>query len=156
MKLMEGEKMAKNVKIGTLLLGLIFPFLYGFSNFPMNPVGKGTVENFHMDADWKYVEKKAELGNNEEVPQKESLPQLTDEQVKQLEDLALEMLDLRKQMVDKYVEFGIMTEERAQKMKEHFDRNFQKMREAKFMPHWENYYHPGRDEGVQKREDKNE
>lgn len=52
---------------------------------------------------------------------KSNLPQLTDEQLQELKALHEQMLNLRKQMIKKYVEFGYISQEQADAMLQRLD-----------------------------------
>lgn len=111
-------------------------------------VSAKTLNNPNVSKDmeeWKHVQAEEQLGDNQEVnTEDESQTQtgnkrLTDEQIKELESLAMELLEKRKQMLDKYVEFGLLPSEKADKIKERMDDHFQKMKDANFMPVWEKH-----------------
>ncbi|HLT56159.1 MAG TPA: YckD family protein [Bacillota bacterium] len=138
--------MFKSVNMVALILALIIPGAV-FGPFSLeNKAAIGEVKK--QDKDWNYIEAKTKLGNEEEEESQVQTPNLTEEQVKQLEDLSLKILDLRKQLIDKYVEFGVMDKERAEKAKQFFDRRFQKMKESQFMPRRENFHKKGHEKDM--------
>lgn len=87
---------------------------------------------------WKTIPAKGEVGPNEEVqneePQVNQNIQLTKEQIQELEKMNVEILKKRKKLIDKYVEFGVFSKDKGEKIKSHIDQRYQKMKEANFLP----------------------
>jgi len=61
---------------------------------------------------------------------------LTEEQQRELENLHMEILDLRKELMNKYVEYGIFSEEQAEEYISHMERRFERLKQHGFIPHW--------------------
>ncbi len=59
---------------------------------------------------------------------------MTKEQLEEIEKLASESHKIRKQMIDKYVEYGVISKERGDKIKESMDKHFERMKEHNFTP----------------------
>ncbi|MGI6705591.1 MAG: YckD family protein [Clostridia bacterium] len=66
---------------------------------------------------------------------------LTESQKKEIYDLQGKILELRKQMIDKYQSFGILTKERAEEIKQKMDEKFKIMKEKGFIPR--THHHKG-------------
>lgn len=99
--------------------------------------------------EWKFVEAKQEMGENEEISKKGSIEdreniKLTDEQVKELEKITFDLIAKRKELIDKYVEYGVLSKENADKIKQHLDDHFTKMKEAQFLPRWDKHKKQGK------------
>lgn len=70
-------------------------------------------------------------------PSKEQAPDctnLTESQKKEIHALQEKILDLRKQMIDKYQSFGVLSKERAEEIKQKMDEKFKIMKEKGFTP----------------------
>lgn len=59
---------------------------------------------------------------------------LTDKQKKEVEDIFSKMDELRKQLIDKYQSFGVITKEQADKMKSKMDERSKMMKEKGITP----------------------
>ena len=93
---------------------------------------------------WQTAPSEAELGPNEQVqgekiensgeePKNHQI-KLTEEQIKELEQMVGELTEKRKELIDKYVEFGVFSNEKAEKIKSHIDEHYKKMKEENFLP----------------------
>ncbi len=65
--------------------------------------------------------------------------ELTDAQKGELEVLTRAMFEQKKQLIGKYVEFGMFTEEAGEKMLKKLDKRYQKLAEEGFVPKWNKY-----------------
>ncbi|MDL4839016.1 YckD family protein [Aquibacillus rhizosphaerae] len=65
---------------------------------------------------------------------------LTDEQTEELKVLYEDLVNQRKGIINKYLEFGVLTEEDATKIKGHLDTFYEKMEEDRFIPKWEKHH----------------
>lgn len=87
---------------------------------------------------WKTIPAKGEVGPNEEVQNKATQMntnvQLTKEQIQELEKMNLEIMKKRKELIDKYVEFGVFPKDKGERIKSHIDQRYQKMKETNFLP----------------------
>ncbi|WP_227935638.1 DUF2680 domain-containing protein [Alkalihalobacillus deserti] len=72
----------------------------------------------------------------EEVNEKVTT-ELTEEQKGEMAKLHMEVLEKKKEVVAKYVEFGIFSPEKAEKINAMFDKHYQKLEENKFIPKWD-------------------
>ncbi len=54
--------------------------------------------------------------------------------------LQMKVFDQKKEIIDKYVEYGVFTEEKTQKIKSHMDECFHKLEENRFIPNWDNMH----------------
>lgn len=81
------------------------------------------------------------LANNTNTPEPEKQIQFTEDQKKVLADLYKEIFELRKTVVDKYVEFGAMSKETAEKAKSWMDEHYQRMEERGFQPMEHRHHH---------------
>jgi hypothetical protein len=60
--------------------------------------------------------------------------ELTDKQTRELQDIMSKIIDLRKQMVDKYQNYGIISKEQADMIKGKMDERMKMMREKGIAP----------------------
>lgn len=75
-------------------------------------------------------------GNEGTQNQNEKNVQLTDEQKEELNELHMELMELRKELIEKYIEFGVISEEKGKKMIEHMEKHYEKLKENGFIPRW--------------------
>lgn len=61
--------------------------------------------------------------------------ELTDVQKQELETLMKSIFNQKKEVVHKYVEFGVITEEKGEKMLKNLDRHYKKLEDNNFMPY---------------------
>lgn len=61
-------------------------------------------------------------------------PALTDEQKAEVKGILSQMQELKKQLIDKYVSFGVITQEQADKMKARIDERAKIAEEKGYMP----------------------
>ncbi|MDC3416319.1 DUF2680 domain-containing protein [Aquibacillus salsiterrae] len=66
---------------------------------------------------------------------------LTEEQIKELRDLHSKMLEQKKTIIEKYVEYGVIPEDKATKIIEHMEEKYKQLEESKFVPNWEKKHH---------------
>ncbi|MEC3770502.1 YckD family protein [Bacillus velezensis] len=59
---------------------------------------------------------------------------LTEQQKKEIESLEKEVLEKRKHVISKYVEYGVLPKEKAEHIKQHMDRHFNMMKQNGFVP----------------------
>ncbi|AMQ70011.1 YckD family protein [Bacillus amyloliquefaciens] len=59
---------------------------------------------------------------------------LTEQQKKEIESLEKEVLEKRKHVISKYVEYGVLPKEKAEHIKQHMDRRFNMMKRNGFVP----------------------
>lgn len=59
---------------------------------------------------------------------------LTEQQKKEIESLEKEVLEKRKHVISKYVEYGVLPKEKAEHIKQHMDRRFNMMKQNGFVP----------------------
>ncbi|MFI8651915.1 MULTISPECIES: YckD family protein [Bacillus] len=59
---------------------------------------------------------------------------LTEQQKKEIESLEKEVLEKRKHVISKYVEYGVLPKEKAEHIKQHMDRRFYMMKQNGFVP----------------------
>ncbi|MES9644869.1 YckD family protein [Bacillus velezensis] len=58
---------------------------------------------------------------------------LTEQQKKEIESLEKEVLEKRKHVISKYVEYGVLPKEKAEHIKQHMDRRFNMMKQNGFV-----------------------
>ncbi|MBO8156916.1 MAG: YckD family protein [Bacillaceae bacterium] len=66
---------------------------------------------------------------------------LTDEQKKEMEALYKEFFDLHKNIIKKYVEYGVITQEKADKKMSFLDKHYEKLKENGFVMKWDKDKH---------------
>jgi hypothetical protein len=71
------------------------------------------------------------------IQAEEVIVQLTEEQKQELAELHTDVLEKKKAVVAKYVEFGVFNAEKAEKINAMFDRHYQKLEENDFIPKWD-------------------
>ncbi|GAA0321789.1 hypothetical protein GCM10008967_10370 [Bacillus carboniphilus] len=71
--------------------------------------------------------------------------ELTEKQQGELAALYQEINKLKKQVLDKYVEFGSMTKEQADKVKSWIDQHYKRMEENGFKPMERHHFHRDHD-----------
>ncbi|WP_085523684.1 YckD family protein [Tuberibacillus sp. Marseille-P3662] len=91
----------------------------GFTLFGTSPV---QAEEHHKPIDFKDVE-------------------LSEQQKGELEKLHKDMLQTNKQLIQKYIEFGIVSKEKGEKIITHMDSHFNHMKENGFIPKWDKHHH---------------
>ncbi len=62
--------------------------------------------------------------------------ELTKEQQAELEELYGQMFDTHNQIIDKYVEFGVYSEKKAEKLKERMTEKHSKLKDFGYIPKW--------------------
>ncbi|WP_138420335.1 YckD family protein [Aquibacillus sediminis] len=63
--------------------------------------------------------------------------ELTEQQKTELEALYQDVINRRKGIINKYEEFGVIDEDKAEKMKAHLDEFYEKLKEDEFVPKWD-------------------
>ncbi|MFB4164933.1 YckD family protein [Alteribacillus sp. JSM 102045] len=66
---------------------------------------------------------------------------LTEEQKEQLSTLHKNIIEQKKELVDKYVEFGMIPENKREKIKQHLDDRYNRLVENNFQPLRERRFH---------------
>ncbi len=66
---------------------------------------------------------------------------LTEEQKEELSTLHKDIIEKKKELVDKYVEFGMIPENKKEKIKTHLDDRFNRLVENNFQPLRERRFH---------------
>ena len=83
---------------------------------------------------------KQAYAQEDDLQQEETQVKLTDEQKSELDALYKEAFEARKKIIDKYVEFGVMTKEKAEKKQAHMDKFYEKLKENEYIP---KFHHKG-------------
>ncbi|MDR4887193.1 DUF2680 domain-containing protein [Fredinandcohnia sp. QZ13] len=76
------------------------------------------------------IQANAEMEKNEERPKVE----LTDQQKQELDKLYLELLETKKAIINKYVEYGVLSKEKADKKLNWLEDHYQKIKEHGYIP----------------------
>lgn len=63
--------------------------------------------------------------------------ELTDKQKKEMEKLYKKMVEQHKKVVDKYVEYGVFTKEKGEKIHQIIDKKYEKLEKNGFIPSWD-------------------
>lgn len=82
----------------------------------------GSVTHAHMDCD----------GINSDV-------ELSDAQKQELQGITEVIFANKKEMINLYVEFGVLTEEKGEKMLKKMEKHHLKLKENGYVPKWEKY-----------------
>ncbi|MDQ0351950.1 hypothetical protein J2R98_001782 [Alkalibacillus filiformis] len=67
--------------------------------------------------------------------------ELTEEQKAEIEALHHNAFEQHKVIIEKYVEYGVFTEEKGDKMKSYLDERFEKLKENDFIPKMDHNHH---------------
>jgi hypothetical protein len=80
-----------------------------------------------------------EVGAENEPQQGEKEPkiELTEVQKSELDKLYQEMFNTKKELIKKYVEYGVITQEKADKKMKHMDKYYSKIKENNYVPKWD-------------------
>ena len=62
---------------------------------------------------------------------------LTEEQQEEMSNLQKDALEKKKEIINKYVEYGVFTEEKGQKIISHIEERYSKLEQNGFVPKWE-------------------
>ncbi|MDG5786125.1 YckD family protein [Evansella sp. AB-P1] len=63
--------------------------------------------------------------------------QLTEEQKNEMSELQSDVLEKKKEIINKYVEYGVFTSEKGEKIKQHLDKHYSKLEKNGFIPKWD-------------------
>jgi len=74
------------------------------------------------------------FANEGETPKSERSVQLSDDQKEELAELHMELMETRKELIEKYVEFGVFSEEKGKEMIERMEKKYEKLKENDFIP----------------------
>ncbi|WP_153403369.1 DUF2680 domain-containing protein [Gracilibacillus oryzae] len=66
---------------------------------------------------------------------------LTDEQKQEMAKLQNDMMNQKVAIINKYVEYGVLPEEKAKKMIDHLEAKLDKLEENGFIPKWDRKPH---------------
>ncbi|WP_078427111.1 DUF2680 domain-containing protein [Alkalihalobacterium alkalinitrilicum] len=66
---------------------------------------------------------------------------LTKEQKEELSVLHRDVLEKKKEVISKYVEFGVFSEEKGTEIIEKFEKHYAKLEENEFIPKWDHHKH---------------
>ncbi|MCE7792572.1 YckD family protein [Salipaludibacillus sp. CUR1] len=66
---------------------------------------------------------------------------LTEEQQKEMGALHREAFNKQKDIVNKYVEFNVLTKEKGEQIIAHFERAYKELEQNGFIPNWERPHH---------------
>ncbi len=66
---------------------------------------------------------------------------LSVEQIGEIKALKQEVMEKEKQIIEKYVEYGVFPEEKAQKIIQHMEKKYEKLQENNFIPKWDHKHH---------------
>ncbi|UOQ47659.1 YckD family protein [Gracilibacillus caseinilyticus] len=70
---------------------------------------------------------------------------LTDKQIAEMKTLQQELVEKEKTIINKYVEYGVLTEEKGKNILEHLDRKYKMLEENQFVPKWDHKHHHKKD-----------
>ncbi|MGI6226864.1 MAG: YckD family protein, partial [Peptococcales bacterium] len=65
--------------------------------------------------------------------------QLTDAQKKELATLQKEILEKKKEVISKYVEYGVMSKEKGDKIISRLEKRYERLEQNGFVPQWDNH-----------------
>jgi len=66
----------------------------------------------------------------------QATPMLTDAQKQEIGAIYKELFDKKKQLVGKYAEFGVITEEKAKMWSQRIDKHYARLEQRGFVPQW--------------------
>jgi hypothetical protein len=67
--------------------------------------------------------------------------ELTDDQKEELKELHEKMLENKREILKKYIEFGVLTEEKGTKILEKMESRFKELEENGYVPVWDKHHH---------------
>ncbi|WP_202080475.1 YckD family protein [Caldalkalibacillus salinus] len=65
--------------------------------------------------------------------------QLTKEQQNEISALTREIMDKKKEVISKYVDYGVLSEEKGQQIIDHMDEHYSKLEQNGFVPPFDKY-----------------
>ncbi|WP_058307649.1 DUF2680 domain-containing protein [Gracilibacillus massiliensis] len=71
---------------------------------------------------------------------------LTDVQIEEMKNLQQQALENEISIISKYVEYGVFSKEKGEKIIEHLEGKYQTLEENKFIPKWNRKHHKKNDE----------
>lgn len=74
------------------------------------------------------------------IPEREKNIELSDEQKQELETLHMEILNLRKDLIKKYMEYGVYTKEQGEKIISHLEHHYEKLKQNNYILKWHGKY----------------
>jgi uncharacterized FlaG/YvyC family protein len=93
----------------------------------------GTVTLTHAEKNADNQEQNQEQRQNQGQNQNQPAVQLTEAQKTELAKLHKDILEKKKEMIQKYVEFGIIPEEKGQMIITHFDKHYEMLEQNGFI-----------------------
>ncbi|QGH34702.1 DUF2680 domain-containing protein [Gracilibacillus salitolerans] len=66
---------------------------------------------------------------------------LSDGQIDEIKTLKQEVMEKEKQIIEKYIEYGVFPEEKGQKIIDHMEKKYEKLQENNFIPKWDRKHH---------------
>lgn len=63
--------------------------------------------------------------------------ELTEAQQQEIAVLAKSIMEQKKELMNKYAEFGVISKEKAEKINAKFDKHYKKLEENGFVPNWD-------------------
>ncbi|NEY72165.1 DUF2680 domain-containing protein [Bacillus mesophilus] len=81
------------------------------------------------------------LAETQTVTKDQPKVELTDEQKEELKELYEEMLESKKEIIKKYIEFGVLTEEKGSKILEKMESRLKELEENNYVPNWDKHHH---------------
>jgi hypothetical protein len=67
--------------------------------------------------------------------------ELTEKQKEELCELHEDMLETKKKIIKKYIEYGVFTEEKGNKIIEKMETRFKELKENGYVPNWDQHHH---------------
>ncbi len=65
--------------------------------------------------------------------------ELTEEQKQEISELVNDIMEKKKELINKYVEFGVISEEKGERIISKFDQHYNKLEENGFVPNWDKH-----------------
>ncbi|WP_246942523.1 DUF2680 domain-containing protein [Bacillus pinisoli] len=67
--------------------------------------------------------------------------ELSEDQKKEMQALHEDMLEQKKEIIKKYIEFGVLTEEKGTKIIEKMESRFKELEANGYVPNWDKHHH---------------
>ncbi|MGO4886710.1 YckD family protein [Anaerobacillus sp. MEB173] len=64
---------------------------------------------------------------------------LTEEQKQELSELHKSLFEQKKEVINKYVEYGVFTKEKGDKIISKFEKHHEKLKESGYIPRWDHH-----------------
>ncbi|WP_062353904.1 DUF2680 domain-containing protein [Bacillus kwashiorkori] len=121
--------------VALFFLMMNHPMFHSFSYAKTNPIQPTDSKNENVE--WKTLEREEQLGDHVIIGKndgEQNLPNLTDSQREELQQLHKNLLDSKLQLIKKYEEVGLISAEKAKKIQQKMEKNYHLLEKNQFIP----------------------